>query len=237
MIPAEAEAPRSGPPTYVLAERPKLVFSRLVQEFFGELVAPGWPVDGGSVADDAVIDPSVSLAPGVVIGRGVVLNKDVHIGPHTCLCHTTVEAGAEIGAHCSIGLTGYGFDRDADGTLIRFPHVGRVRIGEGASIGSNTCIDRGGLGETRIGDGAKVDNLVHVAHNVQIGPRAMVIAHAMLGGSATVESDAWIAPNASIINQKTVGEGAVVGLGAVVVKDVEAGATVVGNPARPLEKR
>jgi len=115
--------------------------------------------------------------------------------------------------------------------------VGRVVIDEDVEIGCNTCVDRGALGNTYLRSGARIDNLVHIAHNADIGSHALVIAHAMVAGSATIGERAWIAPSAAIMNQLTVGAGAIVGLGAVVVKSVEPGTTVVGNPAKPLAPR
>ncbi len=222
--------------TVVPAERPKRAFGRLLARLLTHLVDPGWPSQG-SRASDTVIHPSARIAPGVVLGSGVIIGSDVRIGPNTCLAHTTVGEGSEIGANCSIGLTGYGYERDADGTLERFPHVGRVVIGRNVSVGSNTCIDRGALGDTRIGDGVKIDNLVHVAHNVVVEKGALLIAHAMIGGSARIGAGSWVAPSSAILNQITLGEGTTVGMGAVVLKPTEAGQVVVGNPARPLSRK
>ena len=223
--------------TVVAAAVPKLVFGVAVVLCLPELLGERWPALGEPpVHPDAVVDPTATLACGVVIGAGVVVEAGASVGPNTVLAHTTVEAGATVGANCSVGLDGFGFERDAAGALVRFPHVGRVRIAAGASVGSNTCIDRAALGETVVGRGAKVDNLVHVAHNVRIGEDSLVIAHAMLGGSVRVGARAWIAPSAAVINQATVGDDAVVGLGAVVIRSVAAGETVAGNPARPIAR-
>ena len=116
--------------------------------------------------------------------------------------------------------------------LVPFPHLGRVVLEDGVTVGANTCIDRGALGETRVGARTRVDNLVHIAHNVRIGADCAVIAHAMIAGGVVVGDGAWIAPAAAVRNQRSVGAGALVGMGAVVVRDVAPGATVAGNPAR-----
>ncbi len=187
--------------------------------------------------DDVVVADDAAIGYGVVLGEGVRIGRGVEIGPYTCIAHTSIGAGTKIGAHCSIGLQGFGFERSLSGEWVRFPHIGTVEIAEDVEIGSNTCIDRGALGATRVERGAKIDNLVHIAHNVVVGEGCLIIAHAMVAGSVKLEPGAWIAPSAAILNQLTVGAGATIGLGAVVIRDVAPGATVAGNPARPLAPR
>jgi UDP-3-O-[3-hydroxymyristoyl] glucosamine N-acyltransferase len=217
--------------------RPKLAFSRMLMRFFPTLAAVSWPEAGLQVSDRASVDPSVQLAPGVVIGSGTTIAAGTVIGPNTVIANAVIGPRVTIGANCSIGLPGFGFERDATGRYTRFPHVGRVVIQHDVEIGSNTCLDRGTLGDTTIGAYVKIDNLVHVAHNVTIGDNSLLIAHAMIGGSVSIGRDVWCAPAASLKNKLVIGDGALIGLGAVVVKSVESGATVVGNPARPFEKQ
>jgi UDP-3-O-[3-hydroxymyristoyl] glucosamine N-acyltransferase len=222
----------------VPCEHPKFAFTSLVNHFFPAAVVTAWPgVDEPAIDGSARIGSRVLLSHGVVIGSGVEIGDDVRIGPNTCVANTTIANEVTIGANCTIGLPGFGYDKSPTGEYLRFPHLGRIRIGNGVDIGSNTCIDRGSLGDTLIGDGAKIDNLVHIAHNVVLGKRVVVIANSMIGGSTTVDDDVWIAPSASLMNQVKIGSAAVLGLGSVVLKDVPADAVMVGNPARPLEPR
>jgi len=129
---------------------------------------------------------------------------------------------------------GFGFV-EIDGEWKRFPHYGEIWIGEGVEIGRNTCIDRGSLSDTVIGDGTKIDNLVHIGHNAKIGKRCLITAGVIVGGSAVVGDDCYLGIGAVIRNGIRIGNGSTVGMGAVVVKDVPAGQTVIGNPAKQME--
>jgi acetyltransferase-like isoleucine patch superfamily enzyme len=233
-------SPAAQPPTGATVapcRSPKLAFTRAVLEFFPELAVIRWPAAQGDFDGvGAILGRDVRLGPGAVLGSGVTLGDRVTIGPNTCIANAAIASDVSIGCNCTIGLSGFGFAKDEDGRYWRFPHIGRVVIEAGVEIGSNTCIDRGAIGDTVIRAGSKIDNLVHVAHNVMVERNALLIANCMIGGSTTIAEDAWIAPSAALMNQIRIGESAIVGLGAVVTKDVPAGAVVVGNPAKRLEK-
>jgi UDP-3-O-[3-hydroxymyristoyl] glucosamine N-acyltransferase len=191
-------------------------------------------IDSTAVVDEsATIDPSAHLGAHVYVGARSTIGPNAVLHPHVVLGHdvhigarTTIFAGAVLGAD------GFGYERESDGSILKFIHIGGVVVGEDVEIGANTCIDRGALGDTVIEDFARVDNLVHIAHNVRIGKRAFVIALAMIGGSTEIDDDAWIAPGAVLRNGILIGRGSTVGLGAVVTKSVGEGQTVLGNPAR-----
>lgn len=135
-----------------------------------------------------------------------------------------------------IGEGGFGFERDEPGTPVRLVHLGTIIIGNNVEIGGLTTVCRGTLGNTIIEDFVKIDDHVHIDHNVKVGQAAMVIACAEVSGGVEVGEQSWIGPNASVIQQVQIGVKAVVGIGANVIKDVENDATVAGNPAKPLER-
>ncbi|HEY0679725.1 MAG TPA: UDP-3-O-(3-hydroxymyristoyl)glucosamine N-acyltransferase [Chitinophagaceae bacterium] len=199
--------------------------------------------------------PDWGRHPTAVIHPQAVIAKDVHIGPNSYVGKCTIGSGSilygnnfiydgvtigndvTIHAGTVIGTDGFGYQPDEKEHWLKFEHLGGVEIGNGVEIGSNTCIDRGTLGNTKIGDGTKIDNLVHIAHNVQIGRHCLVIAHAMIGGSCIIGDFAWISPNAGILQKQQIGEHAIVGLGAVVIRDVPANETWAGVPARKMEQK
>ena len=130
---------------------------------------------------------------------------------------------------------GFGFEKDKRNIPIRIPHIGWVEISDYVEIGSFTTVCRGTLGATKIMNNAKVDDLVHVAHNAIIKDRALVVACAGIMGSTIVGEDSWIAPGSVLRDCLVIGENVQVGMGAVVTKNVPDGNIVIGNPARPIK--
>lgn len=192
----------------------------------------------------AVVSDKATLGKNVQIGPNVVVEDDVIIG-HNCIIDAGVvlKRNTQIGNNCSIGAStvigGVGFGYSKNGTTQayeQFPHYGGVILGNDVSVGGNSCIDRGSLSNTTIGDGVKIDNLVHIAHNVIIGKNSLVIALAIIGGSAKIGENCWVAPNSCIRNGITIGDDVTVGLSATVTKNVANGLTVVGSPASEMEQ-
>jgi UDP-3-O-[3-hydroxymyristoyl] glucosamine N-acyltransferase len=233
MLPA---SPRTMSGTLVVVESPRLSFLRLVNKFFSPTTPAG--IHATAIVDPhAQVDPSAYIGPGAYVGpncrvgEGSVVHGRVYVYPHTSLGkNVIVHAGAILGAD------GFGFERNESGRLEKFPHVGGVVIEDDVEIGANTCIDRGTLGNTIIRRGAKIDNLVHIAHNVVVGCDAVVIAHAMVGGSTVIGDRGWVAPCACLRDGLTIGSDSTIGLAALVVKDVQEGCVVMGAPAREAEE-
>ncbi len=222
---------------HVLSPNPRLDFARLIERFFE-------PVKPPSIAPTAQIPASATIGKDVSIGHYCVIGEGVSIGNGTVLEHHVVIADrCVIGRRCwirsntVIGGKGYGFERDDEGTPVRIPHLGNVVIGDDVEIGACTSIARGTLGPTVICDHAKIDDHVFIAHNAYIGEKSMIIAHAEVSGSVRLGKRVWIGPCACVLNGITLDDDAYVGIGAVVIRHVEKGTTVVGNPAKPLPKK
>jgi len=133
-----------------------------------------------------------------------------------------------------IGGKAVGFFAGTDNELVSFPQIGGVIIEDDVEIGCNTCIDRGAIGDTVIGQGSKIDNLVHIAHNVKIGKECFVVALSGIGGSAKIGNRTWVGFQSCIRDWVNVGERVIIGMGSAVVKDVPDDAIVVGVPAKQI---
>ncbi|MDR3611217.1 MAG: UDP-3-O-(3-hydroxymyristoyl)glucosamine N-acyltransferase [Ignavibacteriaceae bacterium] len=220
---------------FIIVDDPKLIFLRIAEQLFGRKKKYG-------IHTSAVIDPEAEISPNCYIGPMTYIGKS-KIGDNTfidgnCYIYDDVTIGNNVTVQAGtvIGSEGYGYQRNEKLEFEKFPHIGGVIIEDNVDIGSNTSIDRGALGNTIIKEGAKIDNLVHVAHNVVIGRHSAVIANAMLGGSVVIADYSWVAPSASILNQIVIGENVTIGMGAVVTKNVPDGETWAGIPAKPLKE-
>lgn len=228
-----SEEIKSHNKTLIVVENPKLALAAIGNTFFVQVrnsgIHPTALVDG-----KAVLGANVSIGAYSVIGR-CVIGDNTRIDANVCIYDDVV-----IGDNCVvksgvvIGGEGFGYEKDEHGNLFRFPQLGGVRIGNHVEIGSNTCIDRGALADTIIGDYTKINNLCHVAHNNKIGRNVVITAQVNVSGSNVIEDNVWIAPNSSIRGWLSIGENAVIGMGAVVVKNVPANETWVGCPAQKI---
>ena len=242
--------------TLLRAANPKLAFSRAA-----EWLVPPAPIAIGIHAT-AVISPAAKLAPGVSVGPYAVIEADVNIGAGTqigAFCflgravsvgedcrlypRVTLYAGARLAnrvilhSGAVIGSDGFGYVVD-EGKRRKFPQVGGIEIQDDVEIGANTTIDRGSLGRTEICAGVKLDNLVHIAHNVRIGENTVIAAQTGISGSVTIGKNAAFGGQAGLGDHCEVEDGAVIGgqAGILPGKIVRSGHIVWGTPARPLEK-
>ena len=186
-----------------------------------------------TVGADAVVGPNVVLHPGVHLGSGVHVGRGsvIHSG-------VVLYPGVTVGEDCTLhagavlGSDGFGF-KPSDGGWLKVPQCGTVEVGDNVEIGANCAIDRGRFGATRIGSGTKLDNLVHVAHNVQVGENALLIAQVGVAGSSKVGKNAILAGQVGLSGHLEVGDGARVGPASAIFKDIPAGEDWFGSPAEP----
>ncbi len=235
------------------ARAPKATFARAIELLYPEPPAPPGVDPRAVLGRDVHLGEGVSIAPLAFIGDGCRLGNRVTVGPGAILLEgvvvgddtrihagVVVYPGTGIGRRCRllggavIGAPGFGVAVDADGTTVRLPQLGRVVIEDDVEIGANTTVDRAMFGETRIGAGTRLDNLVQVGHNVHLGRNVLVAAQAGFAGSSSVGDGTLVGAQAGVGDHVRVGTRAVLATRAGVLKDVGDGAAVAGFPAMPL---
>ncbi len=185
------------------------------------------------IGAEAEIAKGAWIGPHCVVGNGVTVGADARLVNHVTLYPGTA-LGARVLLHAGvrIGSDGFGFVFQG-GAHRKIPHVGRCIIGDDVEIGANSTIDRGSIDATVIGDGSKLDNLVHVAHNVRVGRLCLFAAGVAIAGSTRIEDGVVLAGQVGVAGHVTLGAGAVVTAQSGVIKDVPAGETWGGFPSRP----
>lgn len=240
---------------FIKVDNSDLAMSQILELFASPM--PEFSVD---IHPTATIDATAKIGIGVKIGAGCYVGPRTEIGDGTILypnvtvlddCNigkqTTIWSGAvirertKIGHQCiihpnaTIGADGFGFRPCPERGLVKIPQIGDVVIGNQVEIGANTCVDRGKFSSTIIGDGCKIDNLVQIGHNSELGMFCIMAGNSGLAGSVKLGNGVMIGGSASIKDHTTIGDRAVIGAGSGVTGDVEAGKTMLGYPA--LEAR
>ena len=256
IAPEGAGAKLVGAQSVIEAARPKLAFA-LVAEVLNPPrrrgafvhtsanVAPGAGLGEGVyvgacvfVGAGAEVGEGTQILAGSVVGEGVKVGRECVLHPNVVL-YDGVTLGDRVVLHAGVvvGADGFGYVRDEAGVYHKFPQVGSVVIEDGVEIGANTCVDRAALGVTRVGRGTKIDNLVQVGHNVEIGERVVIAAQTGISGSTVIESDAVIGGQVGFGDHARVLAGAVIGSQAGVLpgKIVRPGVWW-GTPVQPLEE-
>ncbi len=244
------EQAEAAPCAMVRTPHPYLTFAKAVTLF-----ADDWrPAPG--VHQLALVEPGATVAPDASIGPFAVVGEGARIGARTILYpHVVVGRGAEIGDDCLlhvrvsvrervrighrvvlqdgavVGSDGFGFARTPDGTHHKIPQVGGVVVDDDVEIGANTTIDRPAVGETRIGAGTKIDNLVQVAHGVTIGRHVLLAAQVGIAGSSTLEDHVTLAGQVGVAGHLTLGKGVIATAQTGIPNSVDAGSFVSGYPA------
>jgi UDP-3-O-[3-hydroxymyristoyl] glucosamine N-acyltransferase len=231
------EAAGTAGDNLVAVVNPRLAYALAVRDF----LQPELPA---TIAATAFVSEGAELGEGVSVGHFAVIEDGVVVGPGSVIDHhvvlrTGVQVGSNtrIGSHTSIGERGFGFEMDDRGRPIRIGHMGGVVIGDDVEIGVHCSIAQGTIEPTRILDHVKIDDAVFIAHNVCVGENSFIIAGAEISGSVVIGRDVWISPEVAVINKVSIGDGALVGIGAVVVKDVEPNTIVAGVPAKKMGDR
>lgn len=253
-VPSKAETrPVGSVPSVIQVKNPKLAFARIAAKLrpvdirpFGNhptaIIADSADVRADHIGAYVTIGENSQIGEGCDIHEGVRIGKNVSIRKFTvihpnCVIYDNVEIGGNCIIHSGvvIGADGFGYVQDEDGNYIKFPQIGTVVIEDNVEIGANTCIDRGALGETRIGEGTKIDNLVQVGHNVQIGKRCVIAAQTGISGSVIIEDDCVIGGQVGFGDHARVQSGAIIGSQAGVLpgKIVRPGVWW-GTPIQPL---
>ena len=182
--------------------------------------------EGAEVGDNTVIFPNVTIGPGARIGADCVIHSNVAIRERVTVGHRVVLQNGVV-----IGSDGYGFVRRGDGTHEKIPQVANVIIEDDVELGANTTIDRPAVGETRIGSGTKIDNLVQIGHGVTVGRNVLMAAQVGIAGSTDVEDEVIFGGQVGVGGHLTIGRGAVAVGQSGVTNSLEPGAMVAGYPA------
>lgn len=238
--------------TVLVSSDPKLAFLKLNQAFYAEYTP------AVQIAESAKIHPTAKIGKNCYIGEYAVIEENAVIGDNCriesgCLIARGCQVGNNCrigsGAHISycimgddcyiysgakIGCDGFGFNFIA-GSHVRIPQLGRVLIGNDVEVGANTCIDRGAMDDTIIGDGCRIDNLVQIAHNDKLGRGCVIVSQTGIAGSCTFGDYVVCGGQTGFADHLTVGSGAQVGAQSGVMRDIEPGAVVMGTPTVPFK--
>ncbi len=243
----------------IAVKEPYAAFLDTISLFFEEQTIPS------GCAPTALIDPTASIDPSASVGAFCVVGANVTIGPR-CVLHSNVSVAegttigeatvlhsgvvvrerSIIGAHCTvhnnsvIGADGFGYVPDKTLGLRKVPQVGRVKIGDYVEIGANTCIDRGAVGSTVIGRGTKIDNLVQIGHNAQIGAFCIICGQVGIAGSTTIADGTMLGGQVGIADHISICKGVRIGGGSSITEDISEPGDYIGFPvmkARDWQRR
>ena len=222
-----------GSSTRILVDKPYDAVLMLLPRLYELAAAEPWIAPTARIGHGVKLGPRVRIEDYVVLGDGAIVGDGTRLYPHV-----TVYSGGKIGERCTIhsgariASDGFGYVF-RDGRHEKIPHIGRCVIGDDVEIGANTTIDRGSIGDTVIGSGTRIDNLVQIGHNVRIGSLCLLMSQVGVAGSARIGNGVIIAGQAGIGGHVTIGDGARIAGQAGVFGDVPAGESWSGYPARP----
>ncbi len=235
----------------ILVKDPYLAFAKVLSAFTERPFVAKGVMDGAYVGEGVSLPQRVTIYPGAFVGDGAVIGEEVVIYPGAYLGegvvvgdgtiiypNVTIYAGCSIGRRCIlhagavVGSDGFGFAQDGE-TFYKIPQVGRVVIEDDCEIGANTTIDRATLGETRIKRGTKIDNLVQIAHNCEIGPNSVLVSQVGIAGSTRVGANCMLGGQVGVVGHIKIGDRVKIGAQSGVAQDVPDDSVVSGSPAIP----
>jgi UDP-3-O-[3-hydroxymyristoyl] glucosamine N-acyltransferase len=251
LLPPSLERSPCGPAARIVVGDPYGAMARVIPRLFPPPVRSSGIDPTARIGPDCKLGADVAIGPFVVLGRGVQLGDRCRLAEGVSLgdgvivgedgridARVVCYAGARIGrrvtlkAGAVIGGDGFGYLSRGSGHE-RIPHIGGCIIGDDVEIGSNSCVDRGSLDDTVIGRGTKLDNLVHVGHNVRIGERCLLMAGVGVAGSTRLGDDVILAGHVGVTDHLTIGDRVQVAAKSAVIGNVPAGSIYSGHPARP----
>jgi UDP-3-O-[3-hydroxymyristoyl] glucosamine N-acyltransferase LpxD len=218
-------------------DNPRLVFVQIMKQIYNKKRNVG-------ISSNAVISKGAKIGLDCYIGDYSVIGENCKIGNNTIISErVSLVQNCSIGDGCiiqpgvTIGADGFAFERYQNGELERFPHIKGVKIGNYVEICANSSIARGSLSDTMIGDGTKIDALVHIAHNVVTGKNCELTAGTIIGGSTTLGDMCWTGLNSTLKDNIKVGNNALIAAGAAVIHDVQDEDIVAGVPAKSIKDK
>lgn len=215
----------------LLTPNPRAAFAQIGQMFY-PATRQGDIHTTAVIGEGAIIGARTRIGANAVIGAGVTIGEDCNIGAGSVITHALVGNKVSIGYNVSIGQEGFGYLPGPKG-LLKIAQLGRVVIEDGVEISSNCAIDRGGLGDTRIGMGTVIGDLVHIAHNVVIGKMCVIAGQVGIAGSTILDDYVMMGGQVGISDHLHIGKGAKIAAKSGVIRDIPAGQAVAGYPALP----
>lgn len=225
---------KNGKSSYIFVANPRFWFICCMKNFLIQDNLKGihsTAIVGSKIPKSVYVGPYSHIEKNVKIGDNTIIHSGVHIHKNTSIGKNCI-----IDSNSVIGSDGFGYERDNDGKIEMFPNIGGIKIEDDVEIGANVCVDKGTIQNTLIGKGTKIDNLVHIAHNVKIGKNCSIVANSLVAGSCILGDNVHIAMSVTIRDHVKIGNNSILGMGSVITKDVSPNVTVIGIPAKPIKK-